>query len=367
MQERIAATIGMLSGYKMVGIASSIVEAGNKIGAQKPDIILLDVGDQLQNISSGIAVVQRAIPEGAIIATSKRWDEGEARQALQAGAKGYLAKPFSGKELTDAVAAMGRSFLRNQSEHGLQGKIISVFSPKGGHGVSSLTLNVAVGLAEETDGPVGIIDANLQFGDMAIFCNLSPASSIFEVTRDLNYLSPLSMGTYFTEYNHNIRVLAAPLRPEQADLVRGESVTRILEMARSLFAYVIVDTPPGFNEISLAIADAADLVYVVCALNTGREVVHAHKCLEFFKRLGYSQNKVRMVFNRAQRRDLATLNSLEKELSYPVTTLLTNDFNLAVTAANRGQSMIAIDPTAELVRGYLDIVRDITLEEIEEY
>ena len=129
-------------------------------------------------------------------------------------------------------------------------------------------------------------------------------------------------------------------------------------MTKELFSYVVVDTPSGFNDISLAITQAADVVYVLCAVNTGLELKHLRRSLEYFHELGYDPDKLRVVINRAPQRSLGALRAIEEQLGHPVVTLLPNDFNLAVTASNQGEPMIAVNPEAGLVRGIMDLVRN---------
>ena len=129
-------------------------------------------------------------------------------------------------------------------------------------------------------------------------------------------------------------------------------------MTKELFSYVVVDTPSGFNDISLAITQAADVVYVLCAVNTGLELKHLRRSLEYFYELGYDPDKLRVVINRAPQRSLGALRAIEEQLGHPVVTLLPNDFNLAVTASNQGEPMIAVNPEAGLVRGIMDLVRN---------
>ena len=128
--------------------------------------------------------------------------------------------------------------------------------------------------AEKSRQQVAVIDADLQFGDMAVFFNLEPQSTIVEAVRDIKFLSPLTLNSYFVPVNDNVRVLCGTKRPELAENVRPKDFFNLLQMARSLYRYVLIDVSSGFNPISVAAADAAERVYLMAMMSGGFELEH---------------------------------------------------------------------------------------------
>lgn len=236
-------------------------------------------------------------------------------------------------------------------------KIITMFSPHSGCGKTTLAVNLACGLAQLTGEQVGIMDANLSFGDVALFFNAYPTSTMVEAARDLQYLSHETFGAYLTNCSASIRLLASPSKPEKAELIQGHEMAQLLAMMQRSFSYVIVDTEPGFTEAVLAACDAADTVYIVAAFNSRAGIVHVRSALATFQSLGYSANKLKVVISRVSR-DIDQLDNMEVQLSYPVTALLPSDFRLVTDAINKGVPLLASHPDSTLARGIMDVVRD---------
>jgi pilus assembly protein CpaE len=356
LQRRAAAIVRKTPNWEVIGSAVDLAQGFEAMQAAQPSVVLLDVAATGNHTEPLVKKLCQAVPCSVVICMSDRWQEDEVRSMLAAGAAAYLVKPFAKEELLEALAAVYKEQAAAARQR--RGKMIAFFTPKGGYGKSSLVVNTAIGLAEETGNPVGMVDANFQFGDLAVFCNVTPTVSVFEAVRDLSYLTPVSLSNYFTGYTPAVKLLAAPLRPEQGDLITGEQIAAALHMAQQLFPYIVVDTPSGFNDISLAVTRAADLVYVLCALNTGLELEHLRRSLDYFKEMGYDSDRLKVVVNRARQRSLAALREVEAKIKHPVVTLLPNDFSLAVAASNQGCPMIAMGPESGLVRGIMDVVKN---------
>ena len=118
--------------------------------------------------------------------------------------------------------------------------MISFFSPKGKSGKSTLIANLGTVLAAKTNEPVAVIDADTQFGDMTVFFNLTPQSTIVEVVRDISFLSPVTLRTYFTDTGRNLQVLCGTSKPDMAETITIEGFTSLVKMSRSLYKYILM-------------------------------------------------------------------------------------------------------------------------------
>ena len=356
LQRRIAALVRQSDFLEVVGTRDLLPAETAELQRAAPDVLILDATQRNLKWPQEIGRLRQALPQTLIVCTHHAWREEAVQSLLECGVASCLVKPFDKAELLELLTCLFASAAAEAQKK--QGKLVAFFSPKGGYGKSSLVVNMALGLAAETGRAVSMIDANFQFGDLAVFCNVTPEASVYEAARDLAQLTPQALGSYFTPYKDAVKLLAAPLRPEQGDLISSEQIAGVSQMTKELFSYVVVDAPSGFNDISLAITQAADVVYVLCAVNTGLELKHLRRSLEYFHELGYDPDKLRVVINRAPQRSLGALRAIEEQLGHPVVTLLPNDFNLAVTASNQGEPMIAVNPEAGLVRGIMDLVRN---------
>ena len=336
---------GVISGTRGFKLAARYQRAGDALGQSamfKPNVVLLDL-----DVKGNLALIPEFVssfPDAALICVSSHWNAVDAEQMVQAGAKGFLVKPFSGEELTQAVQTFGKNGMARGSE------VLAFFSPKGKSGKTTLIANLAMSLASRSGEPVGIIDADLQFGDMAVFFNLEPKSTIVEATRDVKFLSPVTLNSYFVPVPEaeNIHVLCGTKMPELAEMVEIAPFEDMVRMAQSLFRYVLIDLPPGFNPISVAASELADTTYVVAMVGGGYEVLHMKRALEIFKAWPDCESRVKTIFTRVSPCTDQERRVLEKELEYPISAILPNEYLLVSAAANSGRMAVDIQPDTPL-------------------
>ena len=353
MLERLSSVIRGTSGFSL---AARYQQAGDALGQSamfKPNIILLDI-DEKGNLGL-VPEFASAFPGAAILCISSHWDAKESDQIAQAGAKGYLVKPFSSEELAEAVQTFSKSGMAQGSE------VLAFFSPKGKSGKTTLIANLAMSLAARSGEPVGIIDADLQFGDMAVFFNLEPKSTIVEATRDVKFLSPITLNPYFMAVPEaeNIRVLCGTKKPEFAEMVEIAPFEDLVRMAQSLFRYVLIDLPPGFNPISVASAELADTTYMVAMVGGGFEVLHMKRALDVFKAWPDYEQRVKTIFTRVSPCTEKERELLEQELGYPVSSILPNEYLLVSAAANSGRMAVDVQPDTPLSKNINRLSKDI--------
>ena len=353
MLDRLSSVIRGTSGFSL---AARYQQAGDALGQSamfKPNIILLDI-DEKGNLGL-VPEFASAFPGAAILCISSHWDAKESDQIAQAGAKGYLVKPFSSEELTEAVQTFSKSGMAQGSE------VLAFFSPKGKSGKTTLIANLAMSLAARSGEPVGIIDADLQFGDMAVFFNLEPKSTIVEATRDVKFLSPITLNPYFMAVPEaeNIRVLCGTKKPEFAEMVEIAPFEDVVRMAQSLFRYVLIDLPPGFNPISVAAAELADTTYMVAMVGGGFEVLHMKRALDVFKAWPDYEQRVKTIFTRVSPCTEKERELLEQELGYPVSSIMPNEYLLVSAAANSGRMAVDVQPDTPLSKNINRLSKDI--------
>jgi pilus assembly protein CpaE len=301
----------------------------------------------------GITATERLsleVPEASIIIMSVQGEQEYMRRAMRAGAKNYLTKPFTGDELINAVKDAHtrdrkvRDALRVKSGDRPLGKIISVFSGKGGVGKTTIATNLAVALAALPSKKVAIVDADIQFGDVALVLNVSPQSTVADVVAEKGQLEDKVLAAYMTPFNAQLDVLPAPLRPEQAESVTGTLIAAVLKQLRCTYDFIIVDTASSFSEVTIAALDASDTVLVVATLDLPT-VKNTKLALEVMQSLGYGDDKISLLLNRAtpeggiDPREVAA--SLKKSFAVSIPT----DVKTVVSSINKGTPFVLANPT----------------------
>jgi pilus assembly protein CpaE len=337
-----------------------------------PDIILMDINMPGMDGITATQILSTEVPTASIIMMSVQNEQEYLRKAMVAGAKNYLTKPFSSDELLQAIKQVHESelrrrvvFMKPESTNSKQGKVITVFSTKGGIGKTTIATNLAVALAAKTDGNVCVVDADLQFGDVALFLNVLPQATIADLVQDIDHLDEKLLKGYLCPFSDSVKVLPAPLRPEQAETISGVHLTAILKTLRSMFQYVVVDTAPSFNDAMLAALDAADEVLIISAMDLPT-VKNVKLCLEIMESLNYTEGKVKLVLNRADSEGGMDIREVEETLRRGFSATVPSDGKTVVSSVNRGVPFVISNPDTNVAQSVYKLARMVSCGEWKE-
>ena len=351
MLERLSSVIRNTKDFELV---SRYQRAGDALGQGlvfKPNLILLDI-DEEDNLSM-LEDFTKTFSDADVICLSAKWAPSDSESIARAGAKGFIIKPFTSEELQEALRTFNKSGLSFGSN------VLAFFSPKGKSGKTTLIANLGMALAQKTGQQVGVIDADLQFGDMSVFFNLAPKTTLMEAVRDINFLSPVTLNSYFLPIAENLRVLCGTRRPEYAEMVDIKSFTEVVDMARSMYRYVLIDLPSGFTPISIATAEASDITYLAAMINGTFEIQHMKRALEIFKAWPDYEQRVKTVFTRVEPCDANEQSKLSQAMEYPVSSIIPNEYMLVSSAANNGQMAILEQPDSRFAKMVNQMADDI--------
>ena len=364
-RENIVKLMAFHSDVDIIGQAANAEEAIGLAKQLEPNLILMDINMPGMDGIAATEILTTEVPEAGIIIMSVQGEQEYLKKAMVAGAKNYLTKPFSGDELVQALRQVYMNEQRRKKVLKFEprplelAKVITVFSAKGGIGKTTIATNLAVTLAAKTGGKVGIIDADLQFGDVSLFLNIIPQATIADLVHDIDSLDDKLLQSYLASYNDNVKVLPAPFRPEQAETVNGNHLAAIIKTMRQSFKYIIIDTAPSFSETMLAALDAADQVLVISAMDLPT-IKNVKLCLEIMETLGYTEEKVKLVLNRANAEGGMDVPEVEESLGRSFAATLPSDGKIVMSSVNRGVPFVVSNPEAVVSQGIVNLARIIS-------
>jgi pilus assembly protein CpaE len=229
------------------------------------------------------------------------------------------------------------------------GRIITVFSAKGGCGKTVLSTNLAAALA--TTGPeVALVDLDLNFGDVAIMLQLYPTRTIQDAAA-AGELDAVTLRSYLTPHQTGIWALVAPTEPTVADTVSASSVATILKLLRSGFGYVVVDTPTVLSDQVLAAFDESDTIVLLATLDVP-SIKNLELTLQTMEQLRYPRSRILLVVNRADSRVGLRVPDVERLLGRPVDATIPSSRSVPLSV-NKGSPIILEEPrgnVAEAIR-----------------
>jgi pilus assembly protein CpaE len=240
----------------------------------------------LREHSGAAIVLATTVPSSGLI----HW-------ALDVGIADVLSLPAAPEHVLFTIEKAARSARREESNSG-EGRIVTVFSPKGGSGKSVVSTNLAVAAATHSGLRTLLIDLDLQFGDAAIMLGLAPDNTVRELLGTPTALDGEKLSVYTERHSSGVDVLPAPMCPEDAELVGEDAVRSLLQVARSTYDLVVVDTAPFFYGPMLATLDQTDELLLVCNpdVPTLKNVRLTLKTLDL---LSFPDDRLRIVLNRA--------------------------------------------------------------------
>jgi len=231
----------------------------------------------------------------------------------------------------------------------VNGQVITVFSTKGGAGKSMLSTSLAVELARRSDEPVCLVDADLQFGDVAVMLKLTPHHTIVDAVSVLDRMDPpLLESLLVTHEPSGLLVMPAPLEPAFADQVGATEMVTIVEMLRTFCAYVIVDTPAYFNDVVLGLVEASDRVLLVAGMDIPN-IKNVKIGLQTLRLLNTPMEKLLLVLNRANSKVKLDIGEVERTLQVKADVLIPSDICVP-QAVNKGEPVVMHSPKSGVSR-----------------
>ena len=309
-------------------------------------------------------------PALGFVLLRNRLEVGLLSAALQAGMREVVAAD----DATELLAAAQRSLslssaiggAMNASTHSSapdkRGKMVLVFSAKGGCGKTTVSTNLAQALAQDTSKSVCLVDFDLQFGDVAIALQIEPTKTISDAIRIQQAqvgktVDAQDIASLVTSYRPNLDVLLAPLNPSDVEFVTPNLAHGILTALRQRYDFVVIDAPPAFTEVILRAFDLADQYLLLTTLDTP-SLKNLKVTLDTLTELGLPTSKWKVVVNRSTARAGVSIADVEKATGQPVYAAIPAS-DVVPNTTNRGQTVVSAQPRHRVAKAIRAIAADI--------
>lgn len=352
------------SGLRLLGSHSSAEQALPALLSIAPDVVVVDFAGT-PDAPGFIRKLAASCPDTYVIVTGAGAPPALMSRAVAAGARGFLIKPYGIDELVSTVHevvdnARSVAQTRPRFERLRRGRLLAVYSPKGGVGTTTTATNLAVALATRANARVALIDLDLQFGDVGAVLDLHSANSIAELIGH-DDLAPELIDETFIRHTSGLRVLIAPDDLEFVSTIDPDQVIRLLEQLRPLFDYIVCDLWSSFEDLTVGVLRAADRVLLVTTpelpalRNVQRVLNSARPDLQL-------DDKVLVVANRYPGKTGLSRDDMTKAVGRSIAATIPSEGVSVTDAINRGVSLLDPRLHVRIARSYHELAAIITAQ-----
>ncbi len=342
---------GLLSAQASIKLLDVLTDGSRVLatmGQLRPDIVLVDallqgrikgmqLVEQIRAAGLGVPVIVLTVPQQPI------------EPSIERGIYGVLAMPFSGYDLITRVSQVRKEFAATTTVG--SSTIVSVFSPKGGVGKTTIAFNLACAIHQLGQRTV-LIDGSLQFGDLRSLLKVPVDSpSILDLPTDR--IAEGDLQDVLWRDPSGIDILLAPPRIEMAEMVTNRDVDKVLSLLRRVYNAIVIDMSAAINDINLAFLDASDTIIEIVTYDS-TTIHNTIAVADTFRTIGYAASKVHYLINRADSPGGISPDELAKALGRVPEHSVVSDGKLVVQSNNDGVPFVLANPAAQISH---DIVR----------
>jgi pilus assembly protein CpaE len=345
-------------GIEATNVVRGLDVAWEALPGDSSDAIVLACAPDSETALWFIRNAVRSYPERPVIVVSAASENGFVRHAFDAGAEDIVMPTHGIGDDTEVIAdqirfalekAIARRSGATTTGPTALASLICVLGPKGGIGKTLTSANLSVGLAMEGRRVV-VVDLDLQFGDVGLALALEPKRTIYDLVKSGGSMDAEKIEDYLTAHPSGVRVLMAPIRPDQASAVTIDFLRELYPLLRASYDFVIVDTPPGFSPEVIASIDSSTHVCLVGMLDS-LSLKNTKLGLETLDLMGYGRDRIRLVLNRADTNVGVTREDVVAVIGRQPDVLVPSHRDVA-RSVNEGLPVVASRPKSEAARAF---------------
>jgi pilus assembly protein CpaE len=354
---QLKALLAATSAVVIVGEFKRPSQALQEGPARRPDMVIVELpGERASGADEpparAVEALARTFPEAALFATGPSVSADFVIQVIRAGAVEFLRRPVQKDDLGAALEKVLR-LRRGTQPRSRAGRITSVFSTKGGLGVSTVATNLAVCLAERAPGSTILIDLDTRQSDVATFLNLRSTYSVLDALENLDRLDESFLQGLLVKHASGLMVLPGPNRIERGQL-SAEHVQATLEIIRSYFDHVVLDLRHDLDPGTIAALEVSDTILYLTSL-TVSALRSGAAGLAAFRHLGLNLQRVKIVVMRDGTGEDVTIKHAQETLGMPIYWRTPSDYPTVVASINSGRPVVSASPRAKIARNLREL------------
>lgn len=332
------------SEYSLVK-SSSLSSAKDKIDENVLNLFIVDASENIDQIGTEIDEIEDNFKNCKFIITAYNFKTDNIVKFLRKSKKDFITKPIIKSGFLAIINEIIEKMTTEQDFSG-QGKVISVFSNKGGLGKTTIAVNLGYELARrDRRTKVAIVDMNLFLGDVTTFLDLTPPYDMSFLIKKIDETKDIvDLTTQYSDSNYYI-IADSPYR-DYANNVSKEDVVKMLNALRKRFNYIIIDNSSAITGKTKYVLDLSDMILLITEANLPT-LNNCKRCMDFFEHIGL-QNKTQIVLNRYSSSDECQKQDVADILQKNILSVIPNDWQTASSAINKGVTIGETNPFSDI-------------------
>lgn len=323
----------------------TLSEAKEKIDENALNLFIVDASENVEQIGTEIDNLEDTFKNCKFIITAYDFKTDNIVRFLRKSKKDFITKPIIKTRFLEIVNEIVEKMTSEQDFSG-QGKVISVFSNKGGLGKTTVAVNLGYELARrDRRSKVAIVDMNLFLGDVTTFLDITPPYDLsfliekLDVTKDV-----VDLTTQYSDSNYYV-IADSPYRDYSRNITK-EDVVKMLNILRKKFKYIIIDNSSAITGKTKYILDLSDMILLITEANLPT-LNNCKRCLDFFEHIGL-QKKTQIVLNRYSSFDECQKQDVADILQKDIFAVIPNDWQTSSSAINKGITIGETNPFSDV-------------------
>lgn len=323
----------------------TLSEAKEKIDENALNLFIVDASENVEQIGTEIDNLEDTFKNCKFIITAYDFKTDNIVRFLRKSKKDFITKPIIKTRFLEIVNEIVEKMTSEQDFSG-QGKVISVFSNKGGLGKTTVAVNLGYELARrDRRSKVAIVDMNLFLGDVTTFLDITPPYDLsfliekIDVTKDV-----VDLTTQYSDSNYYV-IADSPYRDYSRNITK-EDVVKMLNVLRKKFKYIIIDNSSAITGKTKYILDLSDMILLITESNLPT-LNNCKRCLDFFEHIGL-QKKTQIVLNRYSSFDECQKQDVADILQKDIFAVIPNDWQTSSSAINKGITIGETNPFSDI-------------------
>ncbi len=345
-------------GIRVIGEADNTQAGLRLIRGLQPDAVLLELEPSVGSTLEAVKKIKEELPDTGIILSSHESSPQMILDCIRAGAQEFVSRPMDIAELEKAIDHI-RKLLERTAPHGKKrGKVLSVFSVKGGIGATSVVANLGVALAGRADTKTVVVDLSFHMGDLGLMLDLPPRYSLTDALNSEGAIDGTKLPSILSQHSSGAYLLTVAASPEVGEEVTPNHMVELFGYLNTMFDYVVVDAGRHLDDRTVEVLSLSDAVLVLSCLDLPT-IRNVKRYMEIFDKLEFDRERIHLIVNRFLKKGRLSLNDLESTVGLETFWTIPNDFAPMSLGIDRGNPAVIQTPKAKVSQNFKDLAENI--------